>query len=84
MRRGSHPPKHVVVASRNLTTVDDIHAAWPIIKTIPDFPQFRGFKVVQDFYHQQYMAEVLLWVVRRPKTGTPQRCLSTEGRGRPH
>ena len=31
-----------------LATVDDINPALPIIRNIPDFPQFRVLKVLQD------------------------------------
>ena len=34
--------------------VDDINPALPIIKNIPQFPEFRVLKVMQDLYHQQY------------------------------
>ena len=27
---------------------------YPQERTIPEFPQFRVLKVMQDFYHQQY------------------------------
>ena len=38
---------------RRLPTVDDTNPALPMKRTIPQFPEFKVLKVMQDVYHQQ-------------------------------
>ena len=48
-------------------TVDDASPALPIISNIPYFPLFRVLRVMQDVYHQQYVAEY--WATTNPTLG---------------
>ena len=41
------------------TTVDGQNPALPIIRNIPEFPQFRVLRVMQDFVHQPYVSVLL-------------------------